>query len=132
MPKDSVRNCARCRAHVRRGGCRRDLRLTRLRPRATFSGRSLRWRQPRIPMGACDERRQQTLRSRWRPAMRATAGRSDRSYSAARPTCSYRTRTIGSPAGNFPIPGSARCAPRRIRHGQPSVLRNGGSLPTEP
>jgi opacity protein-like surface antigen len=27
---------------------------------------------------------------------RATLGRSDRSYSAERPTCSYRTRTIGS------------------------------------
>ena len=41
---------------------------------------------------------------------RATLGRSDSSYSAERPTCSYRTRTIGSPAGNFPIPGSAQCA----------------------
>ena len=126
----TVFNCARCRARCQTRRLPRNLGLTRLR-RAQY-GRSLRRRQPRIPMGTCNERRQQTFRSRRLACKRATLGRSDRSYSAERPTCSYRTRTIGSPAGNFPIPGSAQCAHAPGRHGQSSVLRNGGSLPTEP
>jgi outer membrane immunogenic protein len=76
--------------------------------------------------GSVDNALGQAERLRRRPAGRLQLQRAP-GYSASRATSRARAPTACSQRGNFPTPGSARCAARRLCLQQHPVLRHAGT-----